>query len=310
VARIARTRLHGLILAVSVLRVLVSAASAQTDVAPDLKFRSDVTEVRLTFSTTDIHNHVLATVQPADFAVVDQDRVIHNFKNFSRTEYTRLDIAILIDASNSLTPQFRQEMAQVVELLAQTRGVPDDSVSVVSFQDLKPAVVCEGNCRTLAESQFPVVRSGGLTPLYDSIVFTSRILAGHTDLHARKVLILFSDGMDTIIQKSFTDALDSAVDHDIAVYSIDTSKKPHTSQGTSILRSLCVNTGGRYFSMEMGTEQVVDAVLKDFHATYTVAYKLPTQAMGFHQVQIFPTHDLSLQFHCRRGYYYPANPEN
>jgi Ca-activated chloride channel family protein len=216
-----------------------------------------------------------------------------------------------VDASNSLTPQFRQEMIQVVELMAQTRGVPDDSFSVVSFQDLKPRLVCERNCRALgADAKLLAVQSGGLTPLYDSIVFTSRVLAGHEDLHARKVLILFSDGMDTISQKSFTDALDSAVDHDIAVYSVDTSKKTHLSQGTSILRSLCSNTGGRYFSMEVGTEQIVDAILRDFRATYTVAYKLPTQTVGFHQVQILPTHDLGLQFHCRRGYYYPANPEN
>ncbi len=77
-----------------------------------------------------------------------------------------------------------------------------------------------------------------------------------------------------------------------------------------MLRSLSVNTGGRYFPVELGTTKLIDAILQDFHAAYTVAYKLPSHANGLHLVRILPTHNLSLQFHCRRGYYYPTTPEN
>jgi hypothetical protein len=88
------------------------------------------------------------------------------------------------------------------------------------------------------------------------------------------------------------------------------SAPPHLYPGTLVLRSLAFNTGGRYFPVEVGSAKVLDSILEDFHATYTVAYKLPSHAAGFHLVRILPTHNLGLQFHCRRGYYYPSNPEN
>lgn len=291
---------------------MLCSGFAQTAATPtDVTFRSNVTEVRMTFSTTDEKNRVLATVQPSDFAIVDQDRVVRDFRSFARSEYTRMDVAVLVDASGSMTPRFRQELSNVIQLIAQSDGVPDESFSVVAFRDLKPAAVCQGNCRALnTDAQFPVIASGGQTPLYDSIVYGSRMLGRRSDLHTRKVLILFSDGADTISLKSLTDALDAAVFNDVAIYCVDVSNRPHSAPGTLVLRSLAVNTGGRYFPVEAGTAKVLDAILQDFHATYTVAYKLPSYATGFHLVRILPTHNLGLQFHCRRGYYYPSNPEN
>jgi len=266
----------------------------------------------MTFSTTDQNDRVIGTVQPLDFAIVDQDMVVRDFRSFARSEYTRLDVALLVDASGSVTPQFQREVASAAQIVAGSSGVPDESFSVVSFRDLKPTVVCEANCRDLmnAGEQFPLINSGGLTPLYDSIVFAVRRLgrgAAAGDPHTKRILIVLSDGADTISLGSYEDALNAAVETDVAVYSVDISARPHHGRGTMTLRMLSANTGGRYFTMEAGAAKVVDAILEDFRATYTVAYKLPTHAAGFHQVRILPTHNLTLQFHCRRGYYYPSN---
>ena len=285
---------------------------AQTDPdSSDVTLRSNVSEVRVAFSATDRNDRVIATVQPTDFAIVDQDRVVRDFRSFSRSEYTRMDVVVLVDASGSITPQFREEFSHVLRLIADTKGMPDESLSVVSFRDLKPTVVCDGNCRELhIEAKFPVINSGGLTPLYDSIVFASRMLGQRGDLHTRRILVLFSDGADTISLNSFTDAQNSALENEVAIYSVDVSSHDRVSPGTTVLHSFAVNSGGRYFPVEAGTSKVIDAILEDYRATYTVAYKLPSHAAGFHQVRILPTHDLGLQFHCRRGYYYPSNPEN
>ena len=291
---------------------LVCAAFAQTDSDPaDVTLRSNVNEVRVAFSTTDENNRVVATVQPTDFAIVDQDRVVREFRSFGRSEYTRMDVVVLVDASGSVTPQFRKEFSHVVQLIAETQNLPDESFAVVSFRDLKPSVVCDGNCRELhIEAKFPVVSSGGPTPLYDSIVFASQMLEGRGDLHTRRILVLFSDGADTISMKSFTDAMNSALDNDVAIYSVDVSNPGYVSSGALVLRSFAANTGGRYFPIKDGTRTVLDAILEDFRATYIVTYKLPSHVAGFHQLGILPTHDLGLHFHCRRGYYYPGNPEN
>jgi Ca-activated chloride channel homolog len=285
---------------------LCSAWAQTTDAPAELTFRSEVTEVRVSFSTTDQRNHVVATVQPSDFAIVDQDRVVRDFRSFTRSEYTRLDIAVLVDASGSIAPRFQQELSNVIQLLGPSNGVPEESFAAISFRDLKPTVLCQGNCRALdLGAQFPAVARGGLTPLYDSIVFAARMLGRRDDVHTRKLLILFSDGVDTISLKSLNDAIDSALENDVAIYSVDASAAGRISLGTMVLRGLAANTGGRYFTAESGSDKVLNAILEDLHATYTVAYKLPSSAEGFHLLRILPTHDLGLQFHCRRGYYYP-----
>ena len=184
--------------------------------------------------------------------------------------------------------------------------MPDESCAAISFRDLRPTVLCQGNCRALdLGAQFPAVARGGQTPLYDSIVFAARLLGRRSDAHSRKILIVFSDGFDTISLQSLNDAIDSALEGDVAIYSVDVSAAPHLHPGTTVLRSLAASTGGRYFTAESGTDRILNAILEDFHATYTVAYKLPSPAEGFHLLRILPTHDLGLQFHCRRGYYYP-----
>jgi VWFA-related protein len=291
--------------------LLPHSASAQSSPPPDLTFRATVNEVRVTFSTTDRSNRVVATIQPTDFAIVDQDRVVRDFRSFTRSEYTQLDVALLVDSSESIASRFQQELAGVLQFLGRSAGVPEESFSVVSFHGLKPTVLCQGNCRALdLGAQFSSVTAGSQTPLYDSIVFADRMLGQRRDLHTRKILVVFSDGADTISLKSFSDALDSAVQSEVAVYTVDSSKAPHSQPGTAVLRSLSASTGGRYFTAESGIDRVLDAILEDFHATYTVAYKLPSYAAGFHLLRILPTRDLSLQFHCRRGYYYPTASQN
>jgi hypothetical protein len=106
--------------------------------AAELTLRSNVAEVRMTFSTTDQNNRAIATLQPGDFAIVDQDLVVRDFRSFTRSEYTRLDVAVLVDASGSITSQFHHELSNVLQLIIQSEGVEDESFSVISFRDLKP----------------------------------------------------------------------------------------------------------------------------------------------------------------------------
>lgn len=285
---------------------------AQIVIPAELTFRSSATEVRVTFSATDQNNRTVANIQPNDFAIVDQDFVVREFRSFTRSDYTRLDVVILADLSGSISPQFRQELSNVVRTIVQheSDGLPADSFSVISFRDLRPTVVCDGNCSDLnMAARFPAASGSAATPLYDSIVFASHMLSRHSDSHTRKIEILFSDGLDTISLNSYADALNTALNDDVAIYSVDLGNSSHASAGTRVLSNLAAGTGGRYFSLQ-SSASIIDAIVQDFHATYTVAYKLPSHVAGFHLVRILPTHNSALQFHCRSGYFYSSDFEN
>lgn len=178
----------------------------------EFTYRSQVTEVRLNFSAMDQNNHGVATLQASDFAVVDKDVIVRNFQSFTRSDWTKLQIAIVIDASESVTPRFRQEMADILELVSQTAGVPDENLSLFSFDGPRPALLCAGDCRAShAAERLPAARAHGLTPLYDTLAFAADFVSHHGDAHAQKVLIVFSDGADTISRNSLDDAIDAAL---------------------------------------------------------------------------------------------------
>jgi VWFA-related protein len=274
---------------------------------PEATYHADVAEVRLTFSATDQNNHGVATLQLGDFAVVDRDTVVRNFQSFTRSGGTKLDVVVLMDTSGSVTPRLRQEVTDVVEVISPTAWIPEEDFSLVSFHGIEPSLICAGNCRaSRALDRLPAAKAGGLTPLFDSVVFAADLLAQRGDPDTRKILILFSDGEDTISRHSAADAMEAALASELRIYAVGLENAAYPSPGAAVLKNLAGATGGRFFAAREGTSKVLDAVLEDAHTTFTVTYKLPNHAAGFHLVRILPTHDLNLQFRCRRGYYYPS----
>jgi len=289
------------------LPLLLSWISLGADGEPPVHFRTNVSEVQLSFSALDQNNHGVATLQAGDFAVVDQSYIVRNFQSFTRSDWTKLELAILLDASASASPHFRQEIAGILELVSQTAGVPDENVAIFSFQGLRPVLLCSGDCRATnaAADRLSSARAGGLTPLFDAIVFASDFLAQHGDPHGQKILIVFSDGEDTISRYSLNDAIDAALAGNVQIYGIGLNQSACPCPSAATLNRLAGATGGRYFPAQDGATRALNVILEDFRATYTVSYKLPNHASGFHDVRIFPTHNLNLEFRCRSGYYYP-----
>src|SRR5579863_3477782 len=273
---------------------------------PDLTYRTSTTEVRLTFSATDQNGHGVATLKTNDFAVVDTGFIVRDFQSFTRSDYSKLEIAILIDSSESVSSHLGKEISDTLDLLSQTAGVPEENISLISFRDSKPALLCSGDCRSsqIAE-KLPAAKGAGLTPLYDAIVFASEFLSEHADAQTEKALIVFSDGQDTESRNSLRDALDSAVLHNVQIYSIDLSDSAGYDAGRQVLRLFAAASGGRFFPARNGSGRALDIILEGYRASYIVSYRLPTRARGFHTVQVLPTHNRNLQFRSRSGYYYP-----
>ena len=285
---------------------LAGTSPAVSGDQPGLTYRTGTSKVRLTFSATDQNDHGVATLQASDFAVVDTGFIVRDFQSFTRSDYSKLEIAILIDSSESMSAHVRNEIADTLELLAQTSGVPQENISLISFRNGKPVELCSGTCRTFQiEDALPATKGAGLTPLYDSIVLASERLSEPADAQTQKALILFSDGQDTISLKSLCDALDSAVLHNVQVYSIDMNDSSGYEPGKQVLRALAAASGGCFFQMKDGAASALNTILEGYRASYVVSYHLPTHARGFHTVQVLPTHNVHLQFRSRSGYYYP-----
>ncbi len=299
----------------------VAAAEDRPDSAALPTYRSTVSEVRVTFFATDENNHARAALTPSDFAVVDGETVVRNFRSFAHSEETSLDLVVLVDLSASVALRFRAAVGDVLQLVAREQSLENDNLAVLSFggtQDTRgtlrqttsgiwPAVLCSSGCHASdSVAKLQAVENGGVTPLFDALIFAADFIEQHRRAGSRPVLILFSDGADTISLHSASEALRAAQDAGVLIYSVDIGGS--ATPGGVFLRRVADATGGRYFSprfsMNDGAAALFDAVLEDLRASYVVTYDLPSHQAGFHALRLLPTHNLNLTFHSRGGYNY------
>ncbi len=279
-------------------------------------FHSDVSEVRVTFVATDENDHPLTTLTRSDFAIVDNGRVVREFRSFTRAEETSLDLVALVDSSESVAMQFRTAVTDLVRLATLEEATPQDELSLLSFGSsaggLRPAVLCS-NCRSSdSANRLAAVKASGTTPLFDSLIFAASFITQHRRESSRPVLILFSDGNDTISLHSAREALQAVLSTGALIYSVDMGKPGDSNTGSTFLQQLSENTGALYFSSRFvkknGAATVMRGILEDLRASYVVTYELPSRYAGFHELRLLPTHNLNLRFHSRRGYVYEPNP--
>ena len=282
----------------------ILAIGSSTDL-PSATYRSAVSEVRISFFATDENNLSVDTVNKEDFAVVDNELVVRKFRSFSHSNETALDLVTVVDASESVASRFPAGMQDVLQMVSEGQPASDDSVSVLSFRGIQPAIICSGNCRgSGAASGLLALQATGTTPLFDTLVFGADFISHRRTAGVKPVLILFSDGDDTVSRTSAGDALEAVIASNALLYAVDLGNPENPSNGSRILQQMSEATGGRYFPIREGAANVLKAVIEDLHASYVVTYQLPNHRVGFHSLRILPTRNLNLKFHCRNGYSY------
>ncbi len=268
-------------------------------------YHSTVAEVRVIFFATDEANHAVSTINRDDFAIVDGDLVIRQFRSLARSEETAIREVILIDSSQSVAARLPATMQEVNRMVSQCLFACE-SVSAVSFSGSQPVLLCDGNCRTsTAIQKLLSATASGTTPLFDAIAYSASLLSRHAS-GVRPVLILFSDGDDTISRIPASDAFQSLTDSGVLLYAIDMDGS-RGSSGSALLRAMAEASGGRYFSSVQKAPAVLPQIFEDMRSSWVVTYAPPDMTSGFHSLRILPKHNLNLRFHCRSGYYYGSH---
>jgi VWFA-related protein len=279
-----------------------SAASCYHE-SSSLIYHHSVSEVRLVFFPTDERNRPVSDLQKNDFAVVDDDNVIRDFRSFARADLINLDVVVLMDSSQSVLPRLPHEVADVQHLISQWPWRAGDKVSVLSFSGMQTRLICSEDCRSsFSAERIDSSSQGGATPLFDALKKAAGILHARAQPDVWRVIILFSDGDDTISVTSLKEALGAVQSSEAQVYAVDNSVAG-SSNGSAILQKIARESGGRYLRLSDGAVHVFNSVIDDLHSARVVTYALPLAAADFHSIRILPTHNAKLQFRCRSGYY-------
>jgi Ca-activated chloride channel homolog len=192
-------------------------------------------------------------------------------------------------------------------------GNQEDRASLYSFSW---EVALElGFTRNLSrlESALKRLKATGGTAMYDALKFA----AGHLmDRDGRHVIVIVTDGGDTVSGFKFAEALEAAQRANAVIYPIlivpIVNGAGRNIGGENALTTLSMETGGKVFAASIGNDldRSFDAILRDLRSQYLVAYypkNTPLTKNRFHKIRI-ETVKPGLRVSARSGYYGDALP--
>jgi Ca-activated chloride channel family protein len=250
-------------------------ASAEQKVAV---FAAETSLVNVAVAVEDAHGKPVEGLTERDF-VLSEDGRKQKIEMCARmgagaSRSTSLDVALLVDTSDSMLATLRRSQDVAVRFLT---SLPNAQEIIVVFFDQTQRL--EHFDREHPEALFERVRTlpeGGNTALRDAIVFSLRALSTS---NGRSALVLLTDGIDTV---STTEpaALDKAVQsHAVTIYPVaypatPGGDGPDPQQALKELDRLAEVTGGRLFKLpnEAALPGVLDEIVADLRSQYVLGF--------------------------------------
>ena len=291
-------------------------AQKPADPAPSndtvLTIKVPTNEVNVVFTVTDKHGKHITDLKRADFSVVDDNKPPAELRSFSAETNLPLQVALLIDASNSVRDRFKFEQESAIEFLNQTVRPHYDTAFVVGF-DATPEVTQDFTDDTEKLGHgVRELRPGGGTALYDAVFFTCRdkLLKAPKNTPVRRAIILLSDGDDNLSHVTREEAIEMAQRAEAVIYAISTNVSGTKGPGDKVLERIADATGGRAF-FPFQIREVANAfaeIQDELRSQYAVSYKpADFKADGHYRtIEIVANDRKNFHVRARRGYYAPA----
>ena len=259
-----------------------SAPQKPTQPEPTTTLKVDVNLVNVFVTVTDAHGAPVGGLTKENF-VLEEDGHEQKIAVFDKESALPISIALDIDTSLSTRHDLPLEQA-AAKRFAHAIIRPVDALSVYAFSEIVNETT-HGFTPDLKRIDEGIdhIRVGAATALFDAIYLTSRALDKRK---GRKVIVLITDGGDTISKVDYKEAVRAAEEAEALVYSIiivpiEASAGRETG-GEHALIQLSEDTGGKYY-YATSTSQLDDAFHKisdELRTQYLLAY-YPAQHASF-----------------------------
>jgi Ca-activated chloride channel family protein len=302
--------------ATAILLLLACAAYAQRPPAqtqpppaspPTLKV--DVKLVNVYVTVTDAHGGPVAGLKKENFTVQEDGRD-QTISVFDKESAAPLSIALAIDTSLSTRHDLPLEQASA-KRFAHAILRPVDALSVFSFSESVLQTTSYTPDLKRIDEGIDHIRLGAATALFDAVYLASRSLDRR---QGRKVMVLITDGGDTISRVDYKGAARAAEEAEALVYSIivvpiENSAGRETG-GEHALIQLSEDTGGKYYyatsmsQLDDAFRQIGDELRTQYLLAYYPSQRLSNSQFRRIQVSVSGPPD-SPGYHVRHrvGYY-------
>jgi Ca-activated chloride channel family protein len=257
------------------------AQQPQTRSQPSTTLKVDVKLVNVFVTVTDEHGAPKGGLTKDNF-LLQEDGFEQKIAVFDKESAVPLSIALAVDTSLSTRHDLPLEQASA-KRFARTIIRPVDGLSVYGFNEVvQQATPFTPDLKRIDEG-IDHIHVGAATALYDAIYLVSRALDKR---QGRKVIVLITDGGDTISKVDYKEAVRAAEEAEAIVYSIIVvpieSSAGRETGGEHALIQLSEDTGGKYY-YATSMSQLDDAFRKisdELRTQYLLAY-YPAQRTSF-----------------------------
>jgi Ca-activated chloride channel homolog len=255
---------------------------AQQSEQPQFKIPVDVKLVNVFVTVTDEHGAPIGGLTKDNF-ILREDGLDEKISVFDRESALPLSIALEIDTSLSTRHDLPLEQASA-KRFAHAILRPIDALCVFSFnEDVHESYSGFTSDLKRTDDSIDHIRVGAATALYDAIYYASAKLDRRK---GRKVIVLITDGEDTVSKIDYKEALRAAQEAEAIVYSIIIVPIENSAGreigGEHTLIQLSDDTGGKYY-YATSTAQLDEAFQKisdELRTQYLLAY-YPSQRTSF-----------------------------
>ena len=283
------------------------ARSQPTEAPPTLKV--DVKLVNVYVTVTDAHGGPVAGLKKENFTLQEDGRD-QTISVFDKESAVPLSIALAIDTSLSTRHDLPLEQASA-KRFAHAIMRPVDALSVFGFSETVLQSTSYTSDLKRIDDGIDHIRLGAATALFDAVFLASRSLDRR---QGRKVLVLITDGGDTVSKVDYKEAVRAAEEAEGIVYSIivvpiENSAGRETG-GEHALIQLSEDTGGKYYyatsmsQLDEAFRQISDELRTQYLLAYYPSERTSNSQFRRIQVSVSGPPDTAIyRVRHRAGYY-------
>lgn len=256
--------------------LLLMACAACTCFAqeePSSTLKVDVRLVNVFVTVTDQHGAPVGNLSKENFRL-SEDGLDQKIAVFDRESALPLSIILEIDTSLSTKKDLPLELASA-RRFAHSILRPIDGLSVYEFSEIINEVVPFTPDLKTIDRGIDRIRGGAATALYDALYLGSRALEKRK---GRKVMVVITDGGDTVSKTDYREAVRAAQEAEAIVYSlivvpVEASAGRDTG-GEHALIQLSEDTGGKYYyaSSVAQLDSAFRQISDELRTQYLLAY--------------------------------------
>src|SRR4030095_12945882 len=239
--------------------------------------------VTLPVTVTDKNNRFMTELKQTDFEIIE-DKTPQAIISFNPLSNLPIDVAMLMDTSNSVTPQLKFERDAAYSFLETVLKYRQDRALFATFDSQVELHQDLTNRLDLLTKAIDKVKAQGGTRVYDAIwsVCEEKMMSAATT-GRRRVMVIITDGEDTESERTLQEAMEIAQRSETSISVISTKSGGFfgVQAGTvdrkedKELKRLAEDTGGRaFFTAEViELEKSLTQITRELRNQYMIAYE-------------------------------------